>query len=102
FAKSSVARLAGGRLEPGWSGGGRILAVHFGGAIHQTAVCSQRHRTRRYPVETGREDHAHAGGSKALFRRWPKLVLAVDEKKIKWRQRPGLKAVDHLPVTIAH
>ena len=30
------------------------------------------------------------------------LALAVDEKKIKWRQRPGLKAVDHLPVTIAH
>ena len=41
-------------------------------------------------------------GLKALFRRWPKLALAVDEKKIKWRQRPGLKAVDHLPVTIAH
>jgi len=39
---------------------------------------------------------------KALFRRWPQLALAVDEKKIKWRQRPGLKAVDHLPVTIAH
>ena len=39
---------------------------------------------------------------KALFRRWPKLALAVDEKKIKWRQRPGLKAVVHLPVTIAH
>jgi len=39
---------------------------------------------------------------KALFRRWPKLALAVDEKKIKWRQRPGLKAVEHLPVTFAH
>jgi cytochrome P450 len=39
---------------------------------------------------------------KALFRRWPKLALAVDEKKIKWRQRPGLKAVEHLPVTVAH
>jgi cytochrome P450 len=38
-------------------------------------------------------------GLKALFRRWPKLVLAVDEKKIKWRQRPGLKAVEHLPVS---
>jgi cytochrome P450 len=36
---------------------------------------------------------------KALFRRWPKLALAVDEKKIKWRQRPGLKAVEHLPVS---
>jgi cytochrome P450 len=38
---------------------------------------------------------------KALFRRWPKLALAVDEKKIKWRQRPGLKAIEQLPVAIA-
>jgi len=38
----------------------------------------------------------------ALFRRWPKLVLAVDEAEIKWRKRPGLKAIDHLPVAVAH
>jgi cytochrome P450 len=35
---------------------------------------------------------------KALFRRWPKLELAVDELQIKWRRRPGLKAIEHLPV----
>lgn len=35
---------------------------------------------------------------KALFRRWPKLELAVDESQIKWRRRPGLKAIEHLPV----
>jgi len=35
---------------------------------------------------------------KALFRRWPKLELAVDESQIKWRQRPGLRAIEHLPV----
>jgi cytochrome P450 len=35
---------------------------------------------------------------KALFRRWPKLELAVDESRIKWRKRPGLKAIEHLPV----
>jgi cytochrome P450 len=35
---------------------------------------------------------------KALFRRWPKLELAVDESQIKWRKRPGLKAIEHLPV----
>ena len=39
---------------------------------------------------------------KALFRRWPKLELAVDESEIKWRQRPGLKAIEHLPVRPAH
>jgi hypothetical protein len=35
---------------------------------------------------------------KALFQRWPKLALAVDESEIKWRRRPGLRAIDHLPV----
>jgi cytochrome P450 PksS len=35
---------------------------------------------------------------KALFRRWPKLELAVDESEIKWRQRPGLRAIERLPV----
>jgi cytochrome P450 len=35
---------------------------------------------------------------KALFRRWPKLELAVDESHIKWRKRPGLKAIEHLQV----
>ena len=35
---------------------------------------------------------------KALFRRWPKLELAVDESEIKWRTRPGLRAIEHLPV----
>jgi cytochrome P450 len=39
---------------------------------------------------------------KALFRRWPKLELAVDESEIKWRRRPGLKAIEHLPVAAAH
>lgn len=37
---------------------------------------------------------------KALFRRWPKLVLAVDESQIKWRRRAGLRAIEHLPVAI--
>jgi cytochrome P450 len=35
---------------------------------------------------------------RALFRRWPKLALAVDEAEIRWRRRPGLKAIERLPV----
>jgi cytochrome P450 PksS len=35
---------------------------------------------------------------KSLFRRWPRLTLAVDQSEIIWRKRPGLKAIDHLPV----
>jgi cytochrome P450 len=35
---------------------------------------------------------------KSLFRRWPKLTLAVDESDITWRKRPGIRAIDRLPV----
>jgi cytochrome P450 len=35
----------------------------------------------------------------ALFRRWPKLDLAVDSSQIKWRPRLGLRAIENLPVS---
>jgi cytochrome P450 len=35
---------------------------------------------------------------KALFTRWPKLELAVDPAQIRWRQQPGLRAIEKLPV----
>ncbi len=35
---------------------------------------------------------------KALFRRWPKLALAVDERDIRWRERAGMRAIERLPV----
>ena len=34
----------------------------------------------------------------ALFKRWPKLALAVDDSHIRWRERPGLRAIAKLPV----
>jgi cytochrome P450 len=34
----------------------------------------------------------------ALFRRWPKLQTAVPESHIRWRERPGLRAIASLPV----
>jgi len=37
---------------------------------------------------------------KALFQRWPNLQLAVDESRIKWRKRPGMRAIEHLPVAV--
>jgi cytochrome P450 PksS len=43
-----------------------------------------------------------ASALKALLRRWPKLELAVEQSQIKWRNRPGLKAIEHLPVTTPH
>jgi cytochrome P450 len=35
---------------------------------------------------------------RALFQRWPKLELTVPESEIRWRKRPGLRAIEPLPV----
>lgn len=35
----------------------------------------------------------------ALFKRWPRLELAVSVDSIRWWQRPGLRAIEKLPVT---
>jgi hypothetical protein len=34
-----------------------------------------------------------------LYTRWPKLTLAVEPEDIRWRSRPGLRAIVSLPVT---
>jgi cytochrome P450 PksS len=34
----------------------------------------------------------------ALLTRWPKLELAVPETEIRWRTRPGIRAIANLPV----
>ena len=36
-----------------------------------------------------------------LYTRWPKLALAVEPDEIRWRSRPGLRAIVSLPVTAA-
>jgi cytochrome P450 PksS len=35
---------------------------------------------------------------KALFKRWPTLELAVPDSRVRWRERPGLRAIANLPV----
>ena len=35
---------------------------------------------------------------RALLTRWPKLALAVQPAQIRWRPRPGLRAIEKLPV----
>jgi cytochrome P450 len=37
---------------------------------------------------------------KSLFQRWPTLTLAVDEQDITWRKRPGIRAIERLPVKV--
>ena len=36
----------------------------------------------------------------ALFKRWPQLELGVPPDSVRWRQRPGLRAIERLPVRI--
>jgi cytochrome P450 len=36
----------------------------------------------------------------ALFKRYPRLELAVPPESIRWRQRPGLRAIEKLPVSV--
>ncbi len=38
---------------------------------------------------------------RALFDRWPRLALAVEPSQIRWRKRPGLRALVELPVRVA-
>jgi cytochrome P450 len=35
---------------------------------------------------------------RALLKRWPSLALSVEPAQIRWRRRPGLRAIEKLPV----
>jgi cytochrome P450 PksS len=37
----------------------------------------------------------------ALFQRWPQLRLAVEPSAIRWRNRPGLRSIEKLPLAAA-
>jgi cytochrome P450 len=39
---------------------------------------------------------------RALFERWPKLELATEDSHIRWRTRPGMRAIEQLPVRTSH
>jgi cytochrome P450 PksS len=38
---------------------------------------------------------------RALFDRWPNLKLAIDPSEVRWRKRPGLRALVELPIRAA-
>jgi cytochrome P450 PksS len=40
----------------------------------------------------------HGIEGRYALQRWPKLRLAVGEPEIRWRRRPGIRAIDRLPV----
>jgi hypothetical protein len=97
--------------------GARVLADHYGANINRMVVPKGKADWLAYVnefIENAKASGAvqqfiDRGGTRgvtvaplgrALFRRWPKLQLAVDESQIKWRRRPGLRAIEHLPVAV--
>ena len=39
---------------------------------------------------------------RALFERWPKLNLAIEDSRVRWRTRAGIRAIERLPVMASH
>jgi cytochrome P450 PksS len=100
--------LEGVRLKKGDRIMALIVAANFDSAANDYPETLQldRHPNRHLAFGTG--SHFCLGhqlarieavcGLRALFTRYPKLRLAVDPSAIRWRKRPGLRAIDKLPV----
>jgi cytochrome P450 PksS len=100
--------LEGVRLKKGDRIMALIVAANFDSAAndHPETLELDRHPNRHLAFGTG--SHFCLGhqlarieavcGLRALFTRYPKLRLAVEPSAIRWRKRPGLRAIDKLPV----
>lgn len=107
FVRTDV-ELGGVRLKAG----DRIMAMLAAANIDPAAnVCPVRLDPERRPnrhLSFGTGIHFCLGHQlariegkcalQALFTRWPKLALAVEVSEVRWRQRPGLRAIERLPV----
>ena len=111
FVRTDV-ELGGVRLKAG----DKIMAMVAAANMDPTAnVCPERLDPERRPnrhLSFGTGIHFCLGHQlarieskcalQALFTRWPKLALAVDVSDVRWRQRPGLRAIARLPVAPGH
>jgi cytochrome P450 len=100
--------LEGVRLKKGDRIMALIVAANFDSAAndHPETLELDRHPNRHLAFGTG--SHFCLGhqlarieavcGLRALFTHYPKLRLAVEPSAIRWRKRPGLRAIDKLPV----
>ena len=86
-----------------------LAAANMDPAVHDRPECLDLERKPNRHISFGTGIHFCLGHQlarieaacalEALFVRWPKLDLAVDPSQIRWRRRPGLRAIARLPVT---
>jgi cytochrome P450 PksS len=100
--------LAGVRLKNGDTIMAIVAAANMDPTVNEDPekLDLQRHPNRHLAFGTGIHfclgyQLARIEGKsalQALFRRWPKLELAIAPADIRWRKRPGLRAIERLPV----
>jgi cytochrome P450 PksS len=100
--------LEGVRLKKGDRVMVMLAAANMDPAVHEDADRLDLERKPNRHVSFGTGIHFCLGHQlarieaacalEALFSRWPKLQLAVDPSDVHWRKRPGIRAIEKLPV----
>jgi cytochrome P450 PksS len=103
--------LEGVRLKKGDRVMVMLAAANMDPAVHEDADRLDLERKPNRHISFGTGIHFCLGHQlarieaacalEALFSRWPKLQLAVDPSEIHWRKRPGIRAIEKLPVAAA-
>jgi cytochrome P450 PksS len=100
--------LGGARLKRGDQIMAMLVAANMDVAANETPEKLDLERRPNHHMAFGTGIHFCLGHQlarleakcalEALYTRWPKLELAVDPGQIRWRNRPGLRAIISLPV----
>jgi cytochrome P450 len=100
--------IEGVRLKKGDRVMVMLAAANVDPAVHENAERLDLERKPNRHISFGTGIHFCLGHQlarieaacalEALFRRWPRLGLAVDASQVHWRRRPGLRAIAKLPV----
>jgi cytochrome P450 len=110
FVRQDV-ELGGARLKRGDQIMAMLAAANMDPAANSTPEKINLARRPNHHIAFGTGIHFCLGyqlarlegkcALQALYTRWPRLALAVKPEEIRWRSRPGLRAIVSLPVTAA-
>ena len=108
FVRHDV-ELDGIRLRKGDRIMAMIAAANLDPAAHERAAELDLSRRPNRHISFGTGIHFCLGHQlarieavcalQALFTRWPGLRLAIEPGQVRWRRRPGLRAIERLPVS---